>query len=1162
MHKDSSSEQAFFNLRTLLSFLLCSLGIWLGAISYAANPTSGNISATTTTAVTWDGIATGTGSADGESSCVEGVNCDTFVLNVSAASSWVGKKIEVRIQQATSQDDTDLVIHKGDNNGPIIATSGNGLGITEVGFINPSTDGTGAFSVHVVYFTTTPGHQYHGSATVVPLVATPPPNAVVDTSHKIGYENFEAPGLITPVTLTTGPTIEYLGRNAGEPSIGVNWKSANSANGITNFQSDLETLFVTFSDAPANGGGPIVSWVNRPAPTQMVIDSDPIGFTDFQTGRAFAAELSATSPTCKISFTDNDGQNWSPSSGPLGSGIDHETIGGGPYALPLPTPVPAPTPGPVPAAVYPNAVYYCSQDLVAAFCLRSDDGGATWGPPVQTYTTECGGLHGHVKVSPKDGSVYLPNKDCSGKEAAVVSENSGITWNIRPVSTATVQPDPSASDPAVAIDKNGRVYFAMAAADSALAMGFSDDHGVTWHNIVNVSSALGLKNVRYPAAIAGDGNRAAIAFLGTTAAGDANSATFNGVWHLYVSHTFDGGVTWATTDATPNMPVQRGNIWTGGGANIGRNLLDFFDAAIDKQGRVQIGYANGCSGGNCAQSSPSATGNAYSAVASILRQSSGTRLLQATDAVSAANTVPGMPFVTQRRIGNTVHLAWSEADSGSSVITSYQIKRGTSSGAESLLTTVAGSINKYDDTTATDPSKTYYYQVVAVNSIGSSAPRNEVAAPFLGDTCNGVVMHRNDPTHPESPPANTNPQLAIDYVAVGEPYRAGADILMFKIKVSDLSTLPANSRWRMVWDSFASPGQQFYVGMTTGSSGPPTFEYGTIATAVVGLIVGVPQETMVGAADPASNYQSDGTITIYVSKSRVGNPQPGDLLGAVNGRTFADNTTYERSTQLIDHTFVKAQTDNAFPTATYTVVGNNVCAPQVLTLTVVTAPGGQTVAPFVDGYSYDLKNPQSVKATPNITVASVVFTLDGSRLYTENIAPYAVVGDNNGAFNTWRPSLGSHTLVATPYSASNGGGTAGTATTVHFTVVNTTGTPTPTPTPGGPKLASLTVVTAPGGTTVAPFSNGYSYDEKNNRSVRADPQSGVGSVVFKLDGNVIYTENVAPYAVVGDNNGAYNTWKPALGSHTLVATPYSAKNGGGTAGTPITVSFSAVNSGP
>src|SRR5256714_15470384 len=110
------------------------------------------------------------------------------------------------------------------------------------------------------------------------------------------------------------------------------------------------------------------------------IDSDLIGFTDRLTGRVFAAELTATSPTCKISYSDDDGKTWVASPGTLGSGIDHETIGAGPYHAPLPG-----TPA------YPNAVYYCSQDLVAAFCLRSDDGGATWGPPVKTIPSNSTG---------------------------------------------------------------------------------------------------------------------------------------------------------------------------------------------------------------------------------------------------------------------------------------------------------------------------------------------------------------------------------------------------------------------------------------------------------------------------------------------------------------------------------------------------------------------------------------------------------------------------------------------------------------------------------------------------------------------------------------------------------------------------------------------------
>src|ERR1700682_64937 len=51
--------------------------------------------------------------------------------------------------------------------------------------------------------------------------ATPIPIAPPDTGPKIGYENFTAPGDLTPVKTTEAGqqvnSVEYLGRNAGEP---------------------------------------------------------------------------------------------------------------------------------------------------------------------------------------------------------------------------------------------------------------------------------------------------------------------------------------------------------------------------------------------------------------------------------------------------------------------------------------------------------------------------------------------------------------------------------------------------------------------------------------------------------------------------------------------------------------------------------------------------------------------------------------------------------------------------------------------------------------------------------------------------------------------------------------------------------------------------------
>lgn len=915
---------SFLNARVTAAalFVLSGIVLLLLAISSprlsSATPASGSIG-TGGPALAWDGTAPGTGAANGESTCVEGVNCDTFTLTVTGTQTdWAnsGKRIEVKITPPASQDDYDLVIHKDNNSGKIIDSSGNGAGVPEVAHINPAADGVGIFTIHVIYFATTPPDQYHGTATVVPLTPPAPPAAASDNGPKVGYENFEAPGILTPVTTTTGATVEFMGRGAGEPSIGVNWNSASNTaiGGVTNFQSDLETLFINFASL-CPSGGVNATWANRAAPTSQVIDSDPIGFTDRQTGRVFAAELTATSPTCKISFSDNDGQTWVPSSGPLGSGIDHETIGGGPYHAPLP-----------PGVVYPNAVYYCSQDLVTAFCLRSDDGGAHFGNVVPTYTTQCGGLHGHVKVSPKDGTVYLPNNNCGGDGAVVVSEDNGISWDIRHVRNNSIDTVSGNSDPAVGIDSNGRVYFAIANADSSMTVATSDDHGSTWNNIFDVSSVLGLKNIRYPAAVGGDAGRAAVAFYGSTTAGSANAATFNGTWHLYIAHTFDGGASWTVSDATPNAPIQRGCIWTGGGANICRNLLDFFDITIDKQGRVQVGYVNGCAGGNCAQAAATATGNGYGASATIARQSSGRRLLAAFDP-TGSTSAPGAPAITQRRVGSVVHLAWSEADTGNSPITSYQVLRSTVSNGETLLATVPGNQTTYDDNAATDSSQTYYYKVVAVNAVGASCSNNEVAATFVGDTCAGMIIHQNLPTHPESAAASSNPQLAIDYVSVAEP--PSTSNFVFKMKVTNLSTIPPNSRWRIVWDSYASAGQQFYVGMNSDASSTVTFEYGEVATAVVGLVVGVPTETKKGVPLPASSFNVDGTITIVIAKSSVGNPAAGDLLGGVNGRTFTGDTpqtvTLERSTALIDHTFVKAQTDNAYPPATYMVSGNSPC---------------------------------------------------------------------------------------------------------------------------------------------------------------------------------------------------------------------------------------------
>jgi hypothetical protein len=299
-----------------------------------------------------------------ESSCVENVTCETFTVTVlGTQANWTGQRVQVQLNWQSSGNEYDIYIHQGANtnnsgtganSGALVTSAVAGPGLTnQTAFIDVSQWGTGVFTVHAVFDTTPVATDaYTGTATAAPLTPAPPPPAPQDNGPKIGYENFEAPGILTQGTATSSGavTVEYMGRGAGEPSIGANWLSTSSSiGGVTNFQSDLETLFVNW-DESCSPTIPKATWLNRRAPTSLFIDSDPIGFTDRQTGRVFAGELTLLSPSCKTSYTDNDGVTWVATQGSgIASAVDHETIGGGPYHAPIPS---LPTP-------YPHAVYYC-----------------------------------------------------------------------------------------------------------------------------------------------------------------------------------------------------------------------------------------------------------------------------------------------------------------------------------------------------------------------------------------------------------------------------------------------------------------------------------------------------------------------------------------------------------------------------------------------------------------------------------------------------------------------------------------------------------------------------------------------------------------------------------------------------------------------------------
>src|SRR6266511_5197994 len=197
--------------------------------------------------------------------------------------------------------------------------------------------------------------------------------------------------------------------------------------------------------------------------------------------------------------------------------------------------------------------------------------------------------------------------------------------------------------------------------------------------------------------------------------------TWPGTWYLYVAHTYDGGDTWTTVNATPGDPVQRGTICGGGfgGCDNGtRNLLDFNDLTVDKDGRALAAFADGCVGA-CIAAGP----GSFSSIATIAREVSGKRLYAKFDTTG----VPAAPLLSGKAGSTENVLSWQEPDDHGSAITSYKVYRDGS-----VLATAGGDARMYTDTAVT-PGETYTYRISALNANGegplSNAVSPEPAAP-------------------------------------------------------------------------------------------------------------------------------------------------------------------------------------------------------------------------------------------------------------------------------------------------------------------------------------------------------------------------------------------------------------------------------------------------
>ncbi len=108
--------------------------------------------------------------------------------------------------------------------------------------------------------------------------------------------------------------------------------------------------------------------------------------------------------------------------------------------------------------------------------------------------------------------------------------------------------------------------------------------------------------------------------------------------------------------------------------------------------------------------------------------------------VVTAATAPGAPLnpVWASSSSGQVTINWSApASNGGASITNYKVYRGTTSGGETLLTTL-GNVLTFANTGLTD-NTIYYYKISAVNSVGEGALSAEVSA-IPGQTPTGGTV--------------------------------------------------------------------------------------------------------------------------------------------------------------------------------------------------------------------------------------------------------------------------------------------------------------------------------------------------------------------------------------------------------------------------------------
>lgn len=372
-----------------------------------------------------------------------------------------------------------------------------------------------------------------------------------------------------------------LGARGGEPNIGV---TSQGGIFVTAFDSTMRSM---------DGGK---TWENvyefeaaPGAPADPFDTGDPMLWVDTDTDRIFTNHMFPALGCSSQIYSDDNGESWLHF--PMSCGlpvVDHQKLATARIRAPA-----------VATPLYENAVYYCYNKLLTTNCAVSFDGGIRYAYDnvVATGFTQCGGINGHPTPAP-DGTMYVPlGLNCNTPGVAITQDN-GLTWTVRMFGSLGEKTGQQEIDPEITVTPDGTAYYYGRGADGNGYLWRSKDSFTTIDGPFRVN-APDVKGVIFAAMASGSDGKLAIAYLGNREwAGDPSEAPDNTTWHLFVTNSYDAGAgtpTFSTHQVTPNSdPVQIGCVWLSGGGNPCRNLLDFIDGVVDKDGRFHVAFTDGC----------------------------------------------------------------------------------------------------------------------------------------------------------------------------------------------------------------------------------------------------------------------------------------------------------------------------------------------------------------------------------------------------------------------------------------------------------------------------------------------------------------------------------------------------------------------------------------